>query len=216
VIEAIDPDPRDVDDQLAELDLRVEDLVAAVRAGIAARRTATLNHPSAYGGWRDYGERTAALREVHATRGWTSQETRGVCLTVHPDGRLALMSAIGNAATGTAAEGLTTLRRRGEATKPVVAANAQMEFELDDIEGEAAKPWTSGSMPTWVLLVHTEGDEVRSELALARHMDEDGYIDDWIRRIPLPIIRLNDMLTEEPIADDERGAEGPEFDVPEL
>lgn len=209
--EALNPEPQDVARRLIALDLTMEDLLQPVRLGAAARRTATANHPKAYGGWRDYGERVAGLRDQLADRGWTAEEVDGVCMTVHPNRRLALMTALGNSGTGTASP-VSTRRKRGETTDKVVRVNAQLAFEFEIAEAPPALRQTL--MPTWVLLVHTEGDQIRSELSLARHMDEEGFIDAWLDRIPLPSIQLNDVLDVDD-DDDEGPTGGVDFDVPE-
>ena len=209
--EALNPEPQDVTRRLAALDLTAEDLLVPVRLGAAARRTATGHHPKAYGGWRDYGERVAGLRDQLTDRGWTAEEIDGVCMTVHPTRRLALMTALGNSGTGTASP-VSTRRKRGETTEKVVRVNAQLAFEFEVDEHTPALRQTL--MPTWVLLVHTEGDQIRSELSLAQHMDEDGFIDAWLDRIPLPSIQLNDVLDVNE-DDDEGPAGGVDFDVPE-
>lgn len=205
---AINPRPEDVNLRLARLDLAADDLLTAVRAGVMARRTATAHHPRAYGGWRDYAERVAALRDVLVERGWVAKEPDGVCLTEHPLGRLAIMTAMGTAGTGTPEE-VTTKRKRGERTEKVVRVNAQLAFDFP-VDGEAQKQSTF-DRPTWVLLVFVDRDEVRSELSLARHMDADGFIDEWLERIPLPVIRLNELFGSGGDGD------GPDFDfdVPE-
>jgi hypothetical protein len=131
-------------------------------------------------------------------------------MTVHPGRRLALMTAMGNSGTGTASP-VSTRRKRGETTEKLVRANNQLvfDFELED----APQALRTTPMPTWVLLVHTEGDRIRCELSLARHMDEDGFIDAWLDRIALPSIQLNDVLSVDD--DDDEPTGGVDFDVPE-
>lgn len=204
-----EPGDGDAASRLAALDVTIEDLLIPVRTGVEARRTTTRNHPLAYPGWVDYAERVAALRDGLATRGWQAIERRGLSLVEHPAGRLAIMTAVGTAGTGTDSA-VTTVRRRGEATKEVVAANQlALDLGLDEV------PPSATGMPTYVLLVHRDGDEVRSELSLAAHIDDDGYIDRWNDRIPLPVIRLNETLGGDGGGDDEPPF-GPDFDVPEL
>lgn len=208
--EQLNPQPEDPAQRLTRLDLRVADLLICVRAGIAARRTATSNHPRAFGGWLDYGERVATLAEIHAPRGWTRREPNGMCLVVHPEQRVAIMTALGTAGTGTSAP-VTTRRPRGGTTEKVVRINGQLEFDLGpQVPSTPANPLP---MPTWVLLVHEDEHEVRSELSLARHMSEEGYIDDWVDRIPLPAIRINDLLDD--TGDDDPPEAGHDFDVTE-
>ena len=208
--EQLNPQPEDSAQRLARLDLRAEDVLICVRAGIAARRTATSNHPRAFGGWLDYGERIATLRETLILRGWTKREPNGMCLVVHPDQRFAIMTALGTAGTGTTAP-VTTRRPRGGTTEKVVRINGQLEFDLG--LQAASAPANPTEMPTWVLLVHEDDHEVRSELSLARHMSEEGYIDEWVDRIPLPAIRINDLLDD--TGDGDEPDTGPVFDVPE-
>lgn len=208
--EQLNPQPESPAQRLARLDLRMDDLLTCVRAGVAARRTATSNHPRAFGGWLDYGERIATLREILIMRGWSKREPNGMCLVVHPEQRFAIMTAPGTAGTGNIGAKVTTRRARGPATEKVVHTNGQLELDLGLTVPKA--PADSLAMPTWVLLVHEDEDEIRGELSLARHMNAEGYIDDWVERIPLPAIRVNDLLDD--TGDDEPDA-GPEFDVPE-
>ena len=211
--EQLNEQPQDLAQRLARLDLRVDDLLTSVRAGVAARRTATSNHPRAFGGWLDYGERIATLREILTLRGWTKREPNGMCLVVHPDQQFAIMTALGTAGTGTGAP-VTTRRPRGETTEKAVRVNGQLELDLNlgrspqVLKARANPP----AMSTWVLLVHEDENEVRSELSLARHMNDEGYIDDWAERIPLPAIRINDLVDD---AGDDEPDSGVEFDVPE-
>jgi hypothetical protein len=208
--EQLNPQPEDSAQRLARLDLRGEDLLACVRAGIAARRSATSNHPRAFGGWLDYGERIATLRETLTLRDWTKREPNGMCLVVHPEQRFAIMTALGTAGTGTSAP-VTTRRPRGGTTERVVRINGQLELDLGP--QVPSTPTNSLAMPTWVLLVHEDEHEVRSELSLARHMSDEGYIDDWVDRIPLPAIRINDLLDD--TGDDGPPEAGHDFDVTE-
>ncbi|MGQ7298035.1 hypothetical protein [Quadrisphaera sp. KR29] len=210
MFEALDPKPIDAQNRLRSLDLQVDDLLLAVRAGALARRTATSNHPRSYGGWKEYGERVAALRDALAPQGWKATEPDGVCLTVHPGGAWAIMTAQGTAGTGTA-EPVTTRRSKGERTTKFVRANAQLELELDfpgSTDVEDLPP-----AATWVLLVYTDGDIVRSELSRAVKISDEGYINDWAERIALPVIRLNDVLSLD--GDDDDGGRNYDFEVTE-
>jgi hypothetical protein len=207
--EAIDPTPEDCNARLRELDLVAEDLLHAVRVGTAARRTATRHHPRAFGGWLEYGERTAGLRDGLSRKAWTPEELDGVCLTVHPQRRLAIMSALGTPGTGTR-EPVTTRRKRGETTERIVRVNAQLELDLHIVERKPVM--RTGAMPTYVLLVYTDAEsgEVRSELSLAKEIG-DGFIDEWLDRIALPVVRLNDALD---FGHDD-SQDPPDFDLPE-
>jgi len=205
------PRPDDTPARLERLDLTVEDLVIPVRAGVEARRTTTRHHPKAFSGWVDYAERVAALRDGLVSRGWTAEEREGVCLVVHPERRLAIMTALGTSGTGTA-EPVTTVRRRGKVTEQIVSVNAQLAFDL--VLQEVPHP-SRFDMPVYALLVHREEDEIRSELSLAARIDDDGYIDRWKDRIPLPVIRLNEVLGDGDGGNDEPPFD-PDFDVPEL
>lgn len=208
---AIGPAPQDVSERLAALGLTIDDLLEPIRAGVAGRRAVTLHHPRAYGGWRDYAERIAALRDTLTPRGWYSQEDEGLCLTVHPEGLLAIWTALGDSGTGSSRP-VSTRRKRGKVTEQLVRNNAaQLEFALGLETEKTTTP--EPKIPTWVLLVFIDQDEVHSELSLARHID-DGFIDRWADRIPLPVIRLNDIL--EQIDDDELPPPDVDVDVEEL
>ena len=54
--------------------------------------------------------------------------------------------------------------------------------------------------PTWFLLFHRRGSELRSELSLAIKMGGDGHVKAWRERIILPIIPLDPefAVTPEP------------------
>ncbi|MCU1624252.1 MAG: hypothetical protein JWL79_3097 [Frankiales bacterium] len=210
---ALDPLPEDANTALAALGLVVDDLLQPIRAGIAGRRATTQNHPRSYAGWRDYGERTAALREGMALRGFRGEELEGVCLTVHPKGDFAIMTAPGNHLTGTGKLGVTTRRKRGKVTQAIVKENAQLQLELELGVTPTAAPAKPTKIPTWVLLVFIDEDEVHSEFSLAAGIGEDGFIDSWTSQIPLPVIRLNDVLGAD---GDDDGPENPEIAVEEL
>jgi hypothetical protein len=120
------------------------------------------------------------------------------------------MTALGTSGTGTTGP-VTTRRRRGDTTEKVVQVNAQLELDLKlETKVESREP---PLLPTWVLLVYADGDEIRSELSLARHMSEEGFIDEWLERIWLPVLRVNELLDE---PGDENNDGGHDFAVPEL
>jgi hypothetical protein len=208
--QALIPNPNEVAAaRLAQLDLTAPELLLAVRAGIGARRTATLNHPPSHGGQMDYGERIATLRETLVPKGWTRRNDRNMCFVDHPDRMLTVMTALGSAGTGTA-DPVTTQRSRGEVTRKVVRENAQLELDLQ-LDGLMPAPVVDESIPTWVLLVHPTDDEVRSELSKPWHISEEGYIDTWVERIPLPVVQVN-LLTD---GSGEEEGRNHDFDVPE-
>ena len=75
----------------------------------------------------------------------------------------------------------------------------------EDEQKQAEVPIVPGR--TWFMLYFRDGDEVRSELSLARAVNDSGALIDWAERLILPKIDLLDGPPEG------RGSQPPDPDI---
>ncbi len=175
--------------RLAELGLSPEILRTALQDADAEARQYTAMDPPGAAGLARYFRTVRRLREQLAPAGWTYDNPRNLCRTISPDGRIAIITALGTEATGDPTGRPTTRYEKGIATVDVVNRNflEQTLFDLDDPElGAEPDPTT---LATWVLLYYVTDTEIRAELSLPDSM-VDGHIDTWLERIILPPIPL--------------------------
>lgn len=190
--------PADRDARLAQLGLQADWITAVVRNGFVSRSWWTLNHPAFVAGILWWAETIARLRETLAPVGWWRQDVRNYALCVSPDGAIAIAVSSGNAATGR--RGLTprTNAAKGASTIEAVDDNCQqLELDLPGVESTVVNlPRTPRK--TWILLVHRSENEVRYELALPVHVDDQrGFVDRWAERIifdPIDLGRAPETL----------------------
>jgi hypothetical protein len=76
--------------------------------------------------------------------------------------------------------------------------------------GRAVKPRENGETLVWLLLLKVEGDQLSLELSLPDDIADDGRVESWVRRIPLPPIVLGGSME---VASDDHGEE-PDIDIP--
>lgn len=206
--------PADREARLAQLGLKGEWITSAVQNGFVSRSWWTLNHPAFVEGILWWAETIARLRETLAPFGWWREDLRNYALCVNPAGTTAIAVSSGNSATGH--RGLTprTNAAKGASTIEAVDDNCQqLELDLPGVESnvviDAATP-----RKTWILLVHRSDSEVRYELALPVHVDDQrGFVDRWAERIlfdPIDLGRAPPPLLG-PGPDDESG---PAIDIP--
>lgn len=107
---------------------------------------------------------------------WSKNNEGGLCRTVDPDGRMAIVVSSGSPETGNPKGHPTTLYRKGKRSLEGLRTN-QSQLEL--FESEAA-----GTAPMlWFLLIYVDGEDVLVELSLPLDVDGDGHVDDWLTRI---------------------------------
>ena len=183
----IEGDP--VADRLAELGLKVEILDFALRGADAEARTYTALDPPNMAGMARYARTVRLLREHLIPLGWTFDNPRNLARTVSPDGRVAIIATLGDAATGVAHVPPSTRYEKGVATVEAVSRNfLQLTLPID--LGAAGFVDTEDvETTTWVLLYNVTEAEIRAELSLPDSM-VDGYIDTWLERIILPPVPL--------------------------
>jgi hypothetical protein len=173
--------------RLAELGLREEQLLEAVRRGQSARANCTLNHPLLYHGISAWAETINALRQVLLPDGWKRSENGNLPLTVNKTGNLAITVSTGDEATGRLDGNLSTKSSKGPRTADAVTVNAAQTTLFGDIRLRPEDLKDKGGMMTWILLFHRDNEthEVRSELSRPTNMNAEGYVDEWAERIIL-------------------------------
>jgi hypothetical protein len=174
----------DVHDRLTELGLTKEILLEAVGAGQLARDACTPLDPPATAGWNAYSRSTRSLRQSLLPQGWRQDNTKNHCTTVSPDGRIAIMVAAGDAATGISTMNPSTRNPKGDVTQHAVQSNQLQLFPSSVVAPVEIRK-------TWVLLTCTDAKEVRSELSMPETISDDGYIVTWNERIILPAIPID-------------------------
>src|SRR5256886_15616454 len=87
-------------DRLAELGLKAEILEFALRGADAEARTYTELDPPNMQGMARYSRTVRLLREQLLPLGWSHDNPRNLARTVSPDRQVAIISTLGDAATG--------------------------------------------------------------------------------------------------------------------
>jgi hypothetical protein len=184
-----------VGDRLAELGLKPEILDFALRGADAEARTYTALDPPNMPGMARYARTVRLLREQLIPLGWTFDNPRNLARTVSPDGRVAIIATLGDAATGVPHVPPSTRYEKGIATIEAVSRNflqLTLPIDLGD-EGYGDEGYgdfaAEDETTTWVLLYNVTETEIRAELSLPDSM-VDGFIDTWLERILLPPVPL--------------------------
>lgn len=190
-------DPFSMLTALEKLDLSVPNLHRAVESGYLARANATPNHPSLYPSFVSWADTIRALRDELIPSGWTNTNERNWPRVIHPSGEIALTVATGNEYTGLPNSMPATKSTKGPSTIQAIEINRNQgwlpgfEPELDTLE-----PLEDEQPVTWILLVHFAKNEIRCELSLPIHSNEEGRIVLWGERILLPSIPLDPESVE--------------------
>jgi len=175
-------EPAAVVDRLAVIGLDVNVLRDAVAMGEAARNTCTANDPAITPGFLAWARTTRGLRDLLAPRGWCRSNDGGLETVVAPDGKVALVVATGDEATGRAGVPPKTKYSKGPAT---AAAIEQNQLSLFEDLAPIVPALAPADRVTWLLLIARESDEVRCELSLPAAIGEDGRVESWSERIIL-------------------------------
>jgi hypothetical protein len=183
-------DPR----RLADLDLPLDLVQAAMRAGDRQARRTTRFDPPMMEGLLRWAATTTALRELLEPSGWTWDDPRNLSRTIHPGGEFAVVVTTGDDGVGLPERDPGTRHVKGSATEwailghqlplpgPVELASEQLTL-FDS--AELSSP--GGPARTWFLLFHVLPGTIRMELSLPRSF-EDGRLTRWQERILLPEI----------------------------
>jgi hypothetical protein len=177
-------------DRLAELGLKPEFFEFALRGADAEARTYTRLDPPNMQGMARYSRTVRLLRERLVPLGWSYDNPRNLARTVSPDGRIAIITTLGDSATGVPHVMPSTRYEKGVATVEAVSRNfLQLTLPIDLGDEEPIDADAEGTT-TWVLLYNVTESEIRCELSLPDSMVE-GYIDTWTERLILPPIPLD-------------------------
>ncbi|NYI96966.1 hypothetical protein HNR12_003243 [Streptomonospora nanhaiensis] len=206
------PDPHgDLDlhrlhSRLAHIGTSWRVLERAIRMGEAGWRQATPNHSAGAAGRFGYEARLSALREGQKSEfGWDNARLMQIDLTVNPERTTAIQTMLGNSATGHPAETPRNLHPRGPNGQVLLAQGGGDQLALFDAEplrapGDEVQLDGADHPEVWVLLVNRmtrPGDDTvywHSELSLPRPTNEQGYITDWIERLPLPVVAAGPVV----------------------
>ena len=176
-------DPDDARAKLTELDLTPPQLWGALKYGWSHAVDCTLHDPSYVRAFLPTGKTTRGLRDQLVRNGWKANDVMGYPLTIHPEGRLAIVVAAGDRQTASDTGPQPRNRSpKGPATKRAINLNQQM------FAGMELLPSVWELRPTWMLLFrfNTPGAQIKAELSYPIGFNEDGYVTGWGARIILP------------------------------
>lgn len=172
--------PQESAPRLSELGLERDDLVGALRLGLAAASSCTKHDPQNAAGFMQWSRTVRGLRDTLVPRGWRAVSSRNYPTVVSPDGAIAIAVAAGDHNTGIAGAIPSTRSPKGPATKDAVSLN-QMSFgEVDQSFVDVAPV----PRATWLLLHYHDSvaNEIRFELSVPGGFDEDGVVTSWFER----------------------------------
>lgn len=204
--QAVYSETLDIETRLRELGLSADVLREAIKRGEAHRSGCTRNDPLSFPGIAAWARTVRSLRELLIPQGWLRSDENKIPLIIDPLGRLAIAVATGNSDTGSAETSSKTKYPKGPATMAAVAKNAeQLAFDFYE-QSIRIQPKRTSDCLTWVLLFRRCSGEIRCELSLPSKIGEDGRVVDWVERIILPPISLDDgsgpKIYEEEAAED--------------
>lgn len=195
-------DPIDTRSRLADLGLKEEHLLIAVRRGHGARLTCTINHPSQSPGFYAWSETVCAFREQVIPLNWEPSDEGNLPFTVNRDRSVAIAVATGNEDTGRPDKEPCTKSSKGPRTKSAVADNGRQMLLFGDVRLCPEHLKKINERMTWLLLIHCDMQlrEVRSELSRPIGMNEEGRVDGWNERIILGSFSIDgDLVSVPPI-----------------
>src|ERR1051325_718002 len=178
-------------------------LLDSLTAGQQILATCTLDDPASARGVYVWGTMTKTSRQLGRPLGWQRCDAGNLSTVLSPDGRLQIMVATGDEATGLA--GLTphTKYPRGAASIRAINDNQLAFPALERFFIKQQKVERTPGVLTWILLHRRLRDGVRWELSLPKTVGSDGVIVEWEERI------IFDPVSFDPIDD---GLLGNDFD----
>jgi len=204
--------PVEVQNRLAQLGWRREQLLEVVGAMVAARNNCTDNDPASARGWMAWKEGTRRMREIGTPMGMHRQDIEQIPWTVDLARGLKFAVANTDDATGIEARTPQNRSRKGPGTERAVNGNQGWLFE--DVPQLKVVPISrAGRQPgiriAWFLCVYAEGDDIRAELSCPV-ATESGFFTDFVERIVLIGPDSGHYLVSDQDID---GGDG-EFDIP--
>jgi hypothetical protein len=211
----------DVDRRLEVLNLERKNLVAVVRAAVAAVGNCTENDPPTARGYECWRAAVRVLREIHRSLGWEKDDASNFSTIVNKQGRIKIAVANTDDATGNP-KVLPINRSRKGANSDRASQINQLALPFPEFQSEIQSGDSKGSdYATWYLCIYVDGDKIRAELSLPTRL-ESGYFTEWEERIMLissdedwkraiewtPSNEYSSQLNRTPMDD-----EGPKFEV---
>ncbi|GAA5192746.1 hypothetical protein GCM10023322_52980 [Rugosimonospora acidiphila] len=182
--------------RLTELGLTTEILEFVLRGADAEARAYTPLDPPNMQGMARYARTVRLLRERLVPLGWSYDNPRNLARTVSPDRRVAIITTLGDGATGVPHVMPSTRYEKGIATVEAVGRNflqLSLPIDLGDLGDDGPLDVEDDATATWILLYNVTDTEIRAELSLPDSM-VDGYIDTWVERLVLPPIPLEPAI----------------------
>lgn len=182
-------------ERLGELDLRSDQLRAALEHGYGYAASCTSHNPVTLPGTMAWGFTIGALRDGLVNDGWSVGRHHGLETVIHPSRSHGILVTSANSHAGDPGGQLRTRYRKGDATALVVSHNAQMTLgALASSQADAAMLGEPDGQPgqTWLLLhcLDPMAEVIRSELSLPDFI-EHGWITGWAERIMLDPVNFS-------------------------
>lgn len=143
------------------------------------------------------------LRQGTALLGWKPSNDRQYSVALSGDDSIAIAVATGDSNTGRQGVDPSTMSPKGPRTLEAVAANQLcLDLRLPGAnEPSSIQEGHSNLRETWLLLIHLDNAEVRSELSLPSSLDGDDRVTGWRERILLPAIDFDPDQIDLPVDD---------------
>jgi len=190
-----------INEQLKYFGLNQEVLRSVAFAYYMASMDCTENDPPTYPGIHRWGRATRIFRDFVIPLGWVVENLMNLPLTIHPDGKLAVVIQSGDRNTGISGVIPSTRIPKGSCTKMLVNHNDFLQIDM--FEGAIQNlDEDLGQRELWVLLISQSNKEIRMELSLPVNIDSAGNITAWSKRIILEPIEFDytrtslDAITE--------------------
>lgn len=182
-------DHADVLTRLAELGLKEELLLEALRQANLYRVRTTNHHPRLYRYQVMTAETIAALRDLMVPEGWQKLDEGQYELTVNPSGTMAIAVASGDDNVAQIERTPSNKSPKGRHTIAAIESNRQADMFPDLLP--VKKKDFEVVRDTWVLLHRVTKDGIHSELSRPTEISDDGMIAWWSERILLGKIELD-------------------------
>ncbi|MYM96480.1 hypothetical protein [Duganella vulcania] len=182
-------DPADVSTRLAELGLKEELLLEALRQANLYRVRTTNHHPRLYRYQVMTAETIAALRDLLVPEGWQKLDEGQYELTRNPSGTMAIAVASGDDNVAQVERTPSNKSPKGRHTIAAVESNRQADMFADLLPVKEVD--TETPRDTWVLLHRVTKSGIHSELSRPTEISDDGMIALWSERILLGKIELD-------------------------
>lgn len=178
----------DVREQLRQLGLTLEALKDVLRHIALTMNSHTADHPSWGPGITTASEAVFSLRSILKLDGWQREEDKGFALTVHPEGLIAINIAKGDEGTGDPEKEVLSVSDKGVCTERAIHQNQLLFGFMQSVEATVT---ASLSRPTWYLLYSKRDRGIHAEISLPLKMDSSMHLSGWVKRIILPITRID-------------------------